>query len=57
MYQSERVGDKAKKRKSPAKSERVGIFELYRTVLSICIDVTWRAKNTECQLSETESLL
>ena len=33
MYQSGRAGDEAKKRKSPAKSERVGIYVLstYRT--------------------------
>ena len=36
MYQSGRVGDEAKKRKSPAKSGRVGItvlFMLHRVVL------------------------
>ena len=36
MYQSGRVGDEAKKRKSPAKSRRVGItvlFMLHRVVL------------------------
>jgi len=29
MYQSGRVGDEAKKHKSPAKSGRVGITDLY----------------------------
>ena len=34
MYQSGRVGDKAKKRKSPAKSGRVGIYDVSRLVLN-----------------------
>ena len=32
MYQSGRAGDKAKKRKSPAKSGRVGITAKWRAV-------------------------
>ena len=32
MYQSGRAGDEAKKRKSPAKSERVGIYAFIKSV-------------------------
>ena len=33
MYQSGRVGDEAKKRKSPAKSGRVGIYAIPECIL------------------------
>ena len=44
MYQSGRVGDAAKKRKSPGKSGRVGI-----TAIVICLSLAASLGNT-CQL-------
>ena len=35
MYQSVRAGDEAKKRKSPAKSGRVGIYALFKFVSTV----------------------
>ena len=39
MYQSGRAGDEAKKRKSPAKSGRVGIYELVERISNVLITV------------------
>ena len=44
MYQSGRVGDEAKKRKSPAKSGRVGIYAFARKNSGLSI----RSGNCQC---------
>ena len=46
MYQSGRVGDEAKKRKSPTKSGRVGIY-VFKNVVSV-----WKALFILCLASE-----
>ena len=44
MYQSGRAGDEATKRKSPAKSGRVGIYAVSRSDFSIPIDLSNRKR-------------
>ena len=46
MYQSGRAGDEAKKRKSPAKSRRVGITGIVKKIQSIPFIVD--TPGTEC---------
>ena len=55
MYQSGRAGDKAKKRKSPAKSGRVGITAKWRAVKPTFFAVP--AQQQQCCWSKINGVL